>query len=256
MNVLPARQLQTYAVNNVCVCNYEATEIFFEIENFLKDYSSGRIGVNPRSCRCLPPGSLRIVGLLRDLVCHFQVGNVNAPRTPCLGRIFIANYLSPLVGLYEYRPVQARAPVTFQYAGPATYVGEYAEPIVTVFNVVICNYVSTTPINVVVTPQALNHPQNVWSVSGQHFVSSGGDHKCTSLDPRQLLQHAREGQTLYCSIVDVNGRMATCGARLGHRFWTYSPSSTVTGLVGCGGGQVPICSVTRRYDWLRSPVQQ
>lgn len=196
----------------MCACNHQATAIFFSVEAVTGTTVigfAGWTGVNSGSCGCLQRDVFRHLGNGFTLLCKFRVGNNNGPGTPCLGRSFVYNHMAPFVGHHEYRPVQANAPVTFQYVGPARCYGGLREPILTVFTIIMCNEISTTPVNLVVTPQLRHDPQNSWSVSGQDPVSRGGKRVCTSLDQTQLVQNAREGQTLYCNFI-ADGFMIRC----------------------------------------------
>jgi len=266
MNAFPAKQypkqqrppdrLPPPPVNSVCVCNYETTQILFSVSGangwrYPSPTPTSWVPLNPQSCRCLPRSAFRQAPEGSTILCNYLVGpGPRRPGIPCLGRNFEYRSQSLYVGAYEYRPVQANAPITFQYAGLARYVADNQAPILTVFIVIFCNEMSTTPVNFHIRPQP-----RTWSLSSQTPVHVGGS-ACTSVNGRQFLNLVTEGQALYCSY-EVNGQAFDCGpSNSGLHPWIYSQSSNVAAYVRCSGGAVPICSVAPMNEWFRWPVHR
>jgi len=256
---LKQQQLRAF-VNDVCTCNHESVNL--QVTYSQSGGTSRTFPVQAGVCSCQRRFFHSDGQNFRPILCHYQVQDALTPGSntptfgpirPCLGKQFFYFGLQTSVGLYEYRAVQARAPATFQYAGPARYFAGDIEPIVSIFTIVICNELSRTPVNLVLTPPP--NPGNSWTLLGQKPVYRGGD-VCTSVDQRQMDQFASQGFKFYCNYV-VNEVSASCGtsdSRL--QPWTYDATSTVAALVYCSGAQVPVCSIVRMYDWLRWPVQQ
>jgi len=256
---LKQQQLQAF-VNDVCTCNHEAVNLHV---TYSQRGVSRIVPVRAGVCSCQHDFFQSNGQNGEPILCQYRVQNALIPGSnrptfgairDCLGRQFLYLRYATTVGLYEYRAVQARAPVTFQYAGPARHVLGRNEPIVSIFTIVICNEFSLTPVNLVVTPLFPN-PVHSWTVLGQKPVYREGG-VCTSVDHRRLAQLARRGQNLYCNYV-VNGVSASCGtpdSRL--QPWTYDTTSNVAAFVTCSGAEVPVCSIARMYDWLRWSVHQ